>query len=75
MKLLRKMIAGLAFLFLFAFCAYSQNAPLTRDVIIQMVKAGLPEDVIISKIRLNRISQTSAPMTSSRSRPLGLVMV
>jgi len=34
-----------------AFCLAGQDAPLTRDTIIQMVKAGLPEDVIVSKIR------------------------
>lgn len=46
-----KVFAGFAFLFLFTFCAYSQNAPLTKESIVQMVKAGLPEDVIISKIK------------------------
>jgi len=51
LKLVRKMITGWGLLFLFAFCAYRQNAPLTKDTIIQMSKAGLPEDVIISKIR------------------------
>jgi hypothetical protein len=35
----------------FSFCLAGQDAPLTRDTIIQMVKAGLPEDVIVSKIR------------------------
>jgi hypothetical protein len=35
----------------FSFCQAGQNAPLTRDTVIQMVKAGLPEDVIVSKIR------------------------
>jgi hypothetical protein len=51
MNHLRNVIAVFGFVFLFAFCAYSQNAPLTKDMIIQMVKAGLPEDVIISKIK------------------------
>jgi hypothetical protein len=51
MNSLRKTIAGLGFLFLFAFCAYGQNAPLTKDEIIQMAKAGLPEDVIIDKVK------------------------
>ncbi len=51
MKLLRKIIAGIAMLLLFSCCAYSQNAPLTKDAVIQMVKAGLPDDVIISKIK------------------------
>jgi len=53
MNLFRKMIAGFGFgfLFLVTFCAYSQNAPLTKDTVIQMVKAGLPDDVIISKIK------------------------
>jgi hypothetical protein len=51
MNHLRKLISGFGFLFLFAFCAYSQNAPLRKDTIVQMVKAGLPEDVIISKIK------------------------
>ncbi len=48
-----KVIAGFGFLFLFLFasCAYCQDAPLTKDSIVQMVKAGLPEDVIISKIK------------------------
>jgi hypothetical protein len=35
---------------LFSFCAYGQDAPLTKDAIIQMAKAGLPEDAIIGKI-------------------------
>jgi hypothetical protein len=35
----------------FSFCAHSQSAPLTKDMILQMVKAGLPDDVIISKIK------------------------
>lgn len=47
----RNVIAVFGFVFLFAFGAFSQNAPLTKDMIIQMVKAGLPEDVIISKIK------------------------
>jgi hypothetical protein len=32
-------------------CVRGQDASLTKDAIIQMVKAGLPEDVIVSKIR------------------------
>ncbi len=51
MKLSRKMLAGIGLLLLFSMCAYSQNAPLTKDTVIQMVKAGLPDDVIISKIK------------------------
>jgi hypothetical protein len=35
----------------FSFCLAGQEAPLTRDTIVQMVRAGLPEDVIVSKIR------------------------
>src|ERR1035441_10235230 len=38
-----------------AFCLHSQDAPLTKDAIIQMVKAGLPEDVIVAKIRSEAI--------------------
>lgn len=36
-----------------ALCIYSyaQDAPLTKDAVIQMSKAGLPEDVIVGKIR------------------------
>jgi hypothetical protein len=32
-------------------CAYAQDAPLTKDTIIQMTKVGLPDDVIVGKIR------------------------
>jgi len=49
MKLSRNVLAGCGFLF--AFCAYGQDAALTKDTIIQMAKAGLPEDVIVSKIK------------------------
>jgi len=51
MKVLRAIIIGFVFLSLVACCAYCQNASLTKDSIIQMSKAGLPEDVIISKIK------------------------
>jgi hypothetical protein len=51
MKLSRKMLAGFGLLLLFSLCAFGQNAPLTKDAVIQMVKAGLPDDVIISKIK------------------------
>jgi hypothetical protein len=47
-------IAVIAFLCLFALCGYGQekaNTPLSKDSIIQMSKAGLPDDVIVSKIR------------------------
>jgi hypothetical protein len=37
----------------FAFCAFGQDSPITKDAIIQMVKAGLPEEVIVSKIKSN----------------------
>ena len=46
---------------LFSFCAYGQNAPLAKDAVIQMVKAGLPEDVIVSKIR----SEANPPKLST----------
>ena len=52
MKPLRNVLAWLGFLI--AFCAYCQDAPLTRDTIIQMLKANLPEDVIVAKIRSER---------------------
>jgi len=48
MKTIRNVLACCGFLF--ASCAYSQDA-LTKDTIIQMSKAGLPEDVIVSKIK------------------------
>ncbi len=51
MNLCRSAIAAFCFSFCFSLCAYSQDVPLTKDAIIQMVKAGLPEDVIVSKIR------------------------
>lgn len=51
MKLSRKMLAGVGLLLLFSLCAFGQNAPLTKDTVIQMVKAGLPDDVIITKIK------------------------
>lgn len=54
------MIAAVYSLF-FSLCAYSQDAPLTKDAIIQMVKAGLPEDVIVSKIR----NETTPPKMST----------
>jgi len=59
MSRLRKAIAG--FLVLFAICAYSQNAPLTKDTIIQMAKAGLPDDVIVNKIK----AETNPPNFSA----------
>jgi hypothetical protein len=31
-------------------CLLSQDAPLTKDAVIQMVKSGLPDEVIIAKI-------------------------
>jgi hypothetical protein len=49
MNRLQKVLACLGFLV--AFCSYCQDAPLTTDTIIQMKKAGLPDDVIISKIK------------------------
>ncbi len=36
---------------IFSLCAHAQDAPLTKDTIIQMSKVGLPEDVIVGKIR------------------------
>jgi hypothetical protein len=57
MNLCRKAIVAL----LLPFCAYSQDAPLSKDAIIQMSKAGLPEDVIVSKIR----SEPSPPKMST----------
>ena len=38
-------------IFVLALCAFAQEAPLTRDTIIQMSRVGLPDDVIVSKIR------------------------
>jgi len=32
-------------------CASAQDAPLTKDTIVQMTKVGLPDDVIVGKIR------------------------
>lgn len=57
----RSAIAVVCFSFCLSLCAYSQEAALTKDSIIQMVKAGLPEDVIVSKIR----SQTTPPTIST----------
>jgi hypothetical protein len=39
---------------------WSQDTPLTRETIIQMIKAGLPEDVIVAKIE----SQAMPPKLS-----------
>jgi hypothetical protein len=41
---------AVAILFL-SVCAYAQDAPLSKDTIIQMTKVGLPDDVIVNKIR------------------------
>lgn len=51
MKPIRKMLAGIALLLLFSLCGYGQSTALTKDTVIQMVKAGLPDDVIINKIK------------------------
>lgn len=50
-----------AALLLLSFCVYAQDAPLTKDTIIQMTKVGLPDDVIVSKIRSEaRLPKVSA---------------
>jgi hypothetical protein len=41
---------AVAILFL-SVCAYAQDQPLSKDTIIQMTKVGLPDDVIVNKIR------------------------
>ena len=51
MRYSRRNTIALALLLISSCCAFGQNAPLTKDSIIVMIKAGLPEDVIISKIR------------------------
>jgi len=40
-----------AVIFFLSACAYAQDEPLAKDTIIQMTKAGLPDDVIIDKIK------------------------
>jgi len=47
MKIPRKTAA---ILFLSVFC-YAQDEPLSKETIIQMTKAGLPEDVIVNNIK------------------------
>jgi len=59
MRLFRSVLAGCGFLF--ALCAYSQDAALTKDTIIRMAKAGLPEDVIVNKIK----TDANAPKLSA----------
>ncbi len=61
MKLCRYAMAAVCFLSWFSVCAYGQDEPFTKETIIQMVKAGLPEDVIVSRIR----SEANPPKISN----------
>jgi len=47
MKFRRNAIA----IFALSLCALAQDAPLTQETIIQMSRVGLPDDVIVSKVR------------------------
>jgi hypothetical protein len=61
MNFCRNAVVTVCCSFCFSLCAYSQDEPLTKDTIIQMVNAGLPEDVIVSKIR----SEANPPKLST----------
>jgi hypothetical protein len=64
MRYFRSTIAMVGTLVLCALCSYGQSAPepqLTKDSIVQMAKAGLPDDVIVSKIK----SQATPPSFST----------
>src|SRR5271165_4432049 len=61
MNLYRGVIAAGCLVLCLSLLAHCQDVPLTKDAIIQMAKAGLPEDVIVSKIR----SQPNPPTIST----------
>ncbi len=56
----KRSVIALVVLSCLSYCGYAQDAHLSKDAIVQMIKAGLPEDVIVAKIR----SETNPPKFS-----------
>ena len=42
------MLGNTVVILILSVCAYAQDAPLSKDTIIQMTKVGLPDDVIVT---------------------------